>query len=188
MGAKDFNYNGHRNSFAALNEVYFWTTTIHQWQHLLKPEENKIIIINTLQWLVQKKLVKIYGYVIMPNRLHLMWEQLSMNGKELPKNSFEKFTAKSLINKLQATAGGSLKSYSVSAQDRRYNIWQIDPLAILVFNKQMAAQKLDYLHLNPMQSHWLLCTQPAEYRFSSAAFYEQNADEFGLLTHFREVF
>ena len=42
--------------------------------------------------------------------------------------------------------------------------------------------------MNPMQSHWLLCTQPAEYKFSSAMFYEQNLDEFSLLSHFCEVF
>jgi len=43
-------------------------------------------------------------------------------------------------------------------------------------------------HLNPLQPHWLLCNHPAEYRFSSAIFYEQQADEFGILTNFSEVF
>lgn len=52
----------------------------------------------------------------------------------------------------------------------------------------MATQKLDYIYLNPMQTHWLLYRQPAEYRFSSAMFYEQQIDEFGLLTHFGEAF
>jgi hypothetical protein len=68
------------------------------------------------------------------------------------------------------------------------NIWQRDPLAIRIFNKEMAAQKLDYMHLNPMQPHWLLCSNPADYRFSSARFYEQQTDEFRILTHFGEVF
>ena len=39
-----------------------------------------------------------------------------------------------------------------------------------------------------MQPHWLLCAQPAEYRFYSAVFYEQPFDEFGLFNHFGEVF
>lgn len=74
MDAKDFKYKGHRNSYTELNEVYFWTITINKWQHLLKSTENKMIVISSLQWLVQKALVKIYGYVIMPNHIHLMWE------------------------------------------------------------------------------------------------------------------
>ena len=31
MQAKDFKYNGHRNSYTELNEVYFWTITINNW-------------------------------------------------------------------------------------------------------------------------------------------------------------
>ena len=60
-----------------------------------------MIVINSLQWLVQNKLVKIYGYVIMPNHIHLMWEQLNMNGAAFPKNSFEKFTTKTLVNNMK---------------------------------------------------------------------------------------
>jgi len=32
MQAKDFKYKGHRNSYIELNEVYFWTITINNWQ------------------------------------------------------------------------------------------------------------------------------------------------------------
>jgi len=186
--ASDFKYNGHRNSYTELNEVYFWTITINKWQHMLKRDENKMIIMNSLQWLVQSELVKIYGYVVMPNHIHLMWEQLKMNGKEFPKNSFEKFTAKTFINNMKASNEAALSNYEVTAVDRQHNIWQRDPLAIRIINKEMAAQKLDYMHLNPMQPHWLLCSNPVDYRFSSARFYEQNLDEFGILTHFSEVF
>ncbi len=172
MDVKGFQYKGHRNSYTELNEVYFWTITINKWQHLLKSDENKMIVINSLQWLVQNELVKIYGYVIMPNHIHLLWEQLAMNGKEFPKNSFEKFTAKTLVNKMKTVNDGVLKNYAVKATDREYNIWLRDPLAIKIFSREMAAQKLEYMHLNPLQPHWALCFQPADYRFSSAVFYE----------------
>ena len=188
MKESEFLYKGHRNSYTELNEVYFWTITINKWQQLLKPDDNKMIVINSLQWLVESGLVKIYGFVLMPNHIHLMWEQLKMNGKEFPKNSFEKFTAKTLVNKMKQTKDTALQNYSVTATDRQYNIWLRDPLAVLVTSREMASQKLDYMHLNPMQPHWLLCSSPAAYRFSSALFYEQNVDEFGLLTHFRDVF
>ena len=188
MDAIDFKYKGHCNSYTELNEVYFWTITINKWQQLLKSDENKMIVIESLQWLIKKALVKIYGYVIMPNHIHLMWEQLTMNGKEFPKNSLEKFTAKLLVNNMKAVNDTSLNNFAVSATDRKYNIWQRDPLAIRVFSREIAAQKLAYMHLNPLQPHWQLSNNPAEYRFSSAVFYEQQIDEFEILTHFYEVF
>ncbi len=79
----------------------------------------------------------------MPNHIHLIWEQLAMNGKQFPKNSFEKFTAKTLIANMKAGKDVALKNYAVKAPDREQNIWLRDPLAIKIFNKEMAAQKLD---------------------------------------------
>lgn len=32
------NYKGHRYSYTALNEVYFWTITINNWRHLLRDD------------------------------------------------------------------------------------------------------------------------------------------------------
>lgn len=88
-----FKYSGERKSHQSLNEVYFWTSVIKDWKHLLKNDEMKMILIQSLQWLVQHELVHIYGYVIMPNHIHVLWEQLKMNNKESPKESFEKYPA-----------------------------------------------------------------------------------------------
>ena len=79
-----------------------------------------------------------------------------MNGKEFPKNSFEKYTAKSLVNRMRAENAAALKNYIVVATDRQHNIWLRDPLAIKIFNLEMLVQKLDYMHLNPLQPHWIL--------------------------------
>jgi len=145
MKESDFKFKGHRNSYTALNEIYFWTITFNKWQHLLRADDNKMVVMNSLQWLVQNKLVRIYGYVIMPNHIHLLWDQLKMNGKELSKNSFEKYTAKSLVNKMKAANDVALKNYLVAATDRQHNIWLRDPLAIKIFNLEMFVQKLDYM-------------------------------------------
>jgi hypothetical protein len=40
-----------------LNEVYFWTSTIVIWKHLLKPDKYKEVILQSLKNLVQRKLV-----------------------------------------------------------------------------------------------------------------------------------
>ena len=90
--------------------------------------------------------------------------------------------------KMKADNDPALKNYIVSATDRLHNIWLQDPLAIKILHLEMLVQKLDYMRLNPMQPHWLLCNQPAGYKFSSAIFYERQLDEFGILTNFNEVF
>jgi putative transposase len=52
----------------------------------------------------------------------------------------------------------------------------------------MAEEKLDYIHYNPLQSHWNLCEITHNYRFSSAAFYQTGIDEFNLVTNIMNAF
>jgi putative transposase len=83
-----FKYSGERKSHQSFNDVYFWTSVIKDWKHLLKDDEMKMGLIESFQWLVKHELVYIYGYVVMPNHIHVLREQLKMNGKETPKESF----------------------------------------------------------------------------------------------------
>jgi putative transposase len=73
-----------RNSKMEIGEVYYWTSTIYQWKHLLKRDKYKQVIVDSLLNLHQRKKVKVYGFVVMPNHLHLLWEMLEMNGEEMP--------------------------------------------------------------------------------------------------------
>jgi len=148
-----FKYAGERKSHQTFNEIYFWTSVIKDWKHLLKTDDMKMIIIGSFQWLVKHELVHIYGYVIMDNHIHVLWEQLKMNGKETPKESFEKFTGHMFLKRLKGDAE-SLEEYSTEQKDRNYLFWQRDPLAILITDKKMAGEKLDYMHNNPLQPHW----------------------------------
>ena len=64
-----FKYSEERKSHQSFNEVYFWTSIIKAWKHLLRDDKMKMIIIESFQWLVKHKLVYIYGYVIIqPHR------------------------------------------------------------------------------------------------------------------------
>jgi REP element-mobilizing transposase RayT len=91
----------------------------------------KMIIIQSFQWLVQHELVNIYGYVVMDNHIHVLWEQLRMNGKESPKESFEKYTGHMFLKQIRRSEE-SLVDYAAAQKDRNYMFWQRDPLAILI--------------------------------------------------------
>lgn len=137
----NFKYSGKRKSYQSINEVYFWTSVIKDWKHLLKKDEMKMIIIQSFQWLVQHELANIYGYVIMDNHIHVLWEQLKMNGKESPKESFEKYTGHMFLKQLRSSAE-SLVDYATEQKDRNYIFWQRDPLAIIIRDREMAVLKL----------------------------------------------
>jgi REP element-mobilizing transposase RayT len=183
-----FRFEGRRSSFMDLETPYFWTSTINHWHHLLRDDEFKWIIINSLQWLCKQGLIAVYGFVIMPNHLHLLWEQLKMNGKEYPKNSLNKFTAHRFLAKLRSDNAVILEKFRLQDRERNYLFWQRDPLAIIMNSRETTEQKLRYIHNNPLQEHWNLCNNPALYRFSSAAFYETGKDEFGILSHYIDRF
>jgi hypothetical protein len=39
---------------------------------------------------------------------------------------------------------------------------------------------------NPLSYRWNLASYPQEYKYSSALFYEEGIDTFGLLTHYED--
>ena len=74
----------------------FFTATIQEWKHLLKEEKYKLIIIKALKFLVTEKKVTVYGFVIMSNHLHIIWQSKGSNSIQKIQNSFIKHTSKEL--------------------------------------------------------------------------------------------
>ena len=165
---------------------YFYTDTICNFAHLLVNDNLKMIIIESLQYLVKKELVEIYAYVIMPNHIHIIWNMLKQNGKESPATSFTKFTAHQFRNYLLKNNQILLKNYHSEKMDRNYQFWKRDPLAIPLSTENILIQKIDYIHYNPTVEKWKLCLYPEEYRWSSAVFYKTGYDEFGILKDYRD--
>jgi REP element-mobilizing transposase RayT len=178
-----------RKSFMLLENPYFFTASILKWQKLLKQDKYKQIIIDSLQFLVKKGKIRVYGFVIMPNHIHLIWELKENNGREKPSQSFLKFTAHEFRKDLLKNHPQVIPYFEINNQsDRELQFWQTDSLAICLNSREICEQKLDYIHLNPLQEHWNLAQYPEDYIWSSAKFYETGADDFGFLTHYMDRF
>jgi putative transposase len=166
-------------------QSYFYTDTIYEHKHLLSNDNMKMVVINSLKYLVDNNKIKIYAFVIMPNHIHLIWELLEMNGAESPAGSFAKFTAHQFKKIMQQNNCEELEKYEVSKVDRKYQFWKRDPLAIPLTFETSFLQRLDYIHNNPVKEKWKLADFPENYKWSSASFYETGIDEFGILTDYR---
>jgi len=164
---------------------YFLTATIYNWQHLLT-DENKSIILQEWKHQIEKRNIKLYAFVIMPNHYHVI---ISFHPPKKPWETLRdihKFISKRIINKLSKKSVRVLKGFEVNMGDRKYQIWQRNSLHIELFNTTICEQKLAYIHNNPLQEHWQLVEKPEDYTYSSASFYLGIKGGFDFITHYMD--
>ena len=106
----------------------------------------------------------------------------------MPYISFMKFTGHKFLEELRKSNDLFLNNFSIPGDDRKPQFWQKNGLSKIMNNKDVLEQKLNYMHLNPLQAHWNLAPDPNEYYFSSCSFYEQEDRRFDWLTDYRDVF
>lgn len=171
-----------------IGEVYFYTASIMNWKNLFKLDKYKQIVLDSLSYLSKHKKIIVYGFVIMPNHIHLIWEMLEKNGKEMPQVSFMKHTGHEFLKDLSANYPHILPFFESTQEDRKYNFWQRNSLPVLLYSKKVLEQKLDYIHYNPVKGKYNLASDYVEYFYSSAKFYEDEVKNFDFLVDYRERF
>ena len=177
-----------RKSFIEIGKIYFWTATINKWQHLLLTDEFKDIIIHSLNYLSTQNKITVFGFVIMPNHIHLIWRTNALNGKETAQASFLKYTAHQFKKNILKKDPDKLANYTVNAQNKKYEFWQRDSLAIELYSPNVAFQKLTYIHNNPVTEQWQLAKEPSDYIYSSAKFYENGIKDYSFLKNLSNEF
>ena len=83
---------------------------------------------------------------------------------------------------------GKPKMYEVNAANRKHELWQRDSLSVQIYSREVATQKLQYIHFNPISGKWKLSKDDLDYHYSSARFYETGIDEFGFLIKLFQLF
>ena len=163
----------------------FITITNLNWQPVLQNDYHKQIIIESVERRVALEQVTVYGFVIMPNHLHFIWQLHDGIIRSEFQRDFLKFTSRSILNFMRMHDDLLLKALEVKAADRNFQVWERNSLSIDLFTDKVFLQKLDYVHNNPVQPKWNLAILPEEYEWSSAAFYETGINRFPFLTHYR---
>jgi hypothetical protein len=93
-----------------------------------------------------------------------------------------KYTAQQLKRSLIENNMEALASFKVNKYDREYQFWKRDSLGFELISPAVFEQKLNYIHYNPVKAG--LCINPEDYYYSSARFYNDGIDNFGMLTHY----
>ena len=162
----------------------FFTATILGWKHLLKPDKYKDIIVESLQFLVNNNRIILYGFVIMPNHIHLIWQMRENIKQEEVQRDFLKFTSQKIKFDLIANHPLVLEKFRVDKKDRKYQIWKHRPLSVPLWSREVFEQKLEYIHQNPVHEKWKLVEFAEQYKYSSASYYIANSSEWNFITHY----
>ena len=162
------------------HEATFFTATILEWKFLLANDNYKDIIIESLRYLVEKEKVQVYAFVIMNNHMHLLWNIIRPAKREDVQRDFLKFTARTIINDLDNNNPELLKEHYVGVKDRKYQVWERNPLSIEIWTEEILRQKLQYIHNNPVRAG--LCIYEEEYKYSTARIYQGQPDTWGFIT------
>ena len=164
--------------------LYFRINAKHQWKLLLWTEEYKNVILRSLEYLTNTGKISVYACVIMPNHIHMIWKTLALNGKETAQGSFLKYTAHE-FRKL-VLRDGKLPEYRVQMTNKKHEFWKRDSLAVHLYTRKVARQKLRYLHRNPIAKRWKLASSESAYQYSSAGFYEKGELRYAFLKNLWE--
>lgn len=157
----------------------FVTLTVVDWVDVFIRKSYKDIIIESLRYCQQHKGLRIYAYVIMSSHLHLVVEasQPEYSLSDILRD-FKKFTASTILKAIRNGGYESRREWLLHRfafrghqqhDGRNYQLWQSDNHPIELYSMQVIAQKISYIHRNPVVEGWV--EMPEHYLYSSASNY-----------------
>lgn len=163
------------------NGLNFLTLTVVDWVDVFTRKSYKDIIIDSLRYCQNEKGLAVYAYVIMSNHLHLIAEARGSIPLSDILRDFKKFTSKAILSEIEQGGYESRKEWMLyrfafrgrMVKDRRQTqFWQRGNHPILLYSMPVIAQKIAYIHNNPVVAGWVEC--PEYYLYSSASNYTTN--------------
>jgi len=174
---------GIRNKISPGN-VYFLTLTIVEWVDIFTRPVYKHLIVDSLNYCIANKGLKVYCWCLMSNHLHMIAgakDEASLSG--IPRD-FKKFTIKAIIDIIknipESRKDWMLNMFWYAGKNnkkiRNYKVWQDGNDSKEIHMTEFLVEKMDYIHNNPVKAEIVFNAE--DYLYSSAKDY---AGEKGLV-------
>jgi len=155
--------------------LYFITTAAIRHAHVFHRDVIKRILVDSLNTGRILKQYELYAFVIMPNHIHLIIKCLHGYKPSDVVREYKKATANLILRHFEAEGNEEaleqLSHVVARSNQQQAAVWNPEYQAKNVFSAPFLKQKLEYIHNNPLQSHWQLAKRPELYPWSSARFY-----------------
>ena len=148
--------------------TYFITGTVVAWLPVFTTAARCDILIDALKYCRSHKGLKIYAWVILDNHFHAV---LAAPDLVRVLADFKRHTAQRILQQLEAEGCEWLLNQfeyfrAKHKSESRHQVWQEGSFPKEIDTDEMLAQKIDYIHNNPVKRG--LIAGPEHWRYSSA--------------------
>ncbi|MCB9224983.1 MAG: transposase [Crocinitomicaceae bacterium] len=165
--------------------AYFVSFAVVDWLDVFTRTEYKDILLDSLEFCQKNKGMEIYAWCIMTNHVHLAFKSIGEEKPEQILGDFKRFTSNAIVKAIKENPKESRREQLLEAFEKaaekssnvnKMQFWRHDNRPIEIWSNKVIAQKIKYIHTNPVEAG--LVFRPEDYRYSSAIDY---AGEEGLL-------
>ena len=153
---------------------------------LFRDDHHKQILLNSLAFMALNKRIWLYGFVILEDEVHLLWEKQPDWKARNVRQMLLKFTAQQIKHRLRDNRSKELDQYKCHRHDRQFQFWEPASFTVDVPDRSTAAEKLTQMHEAPFTCG--ICPPGSTYPYSSAAFYHSGEDPHRIMTHYHQYF
>lgn len=167
--------------------IYFVTSTVVDWIDIFTRNIYRDILINSFRFCQLNQGLQIHAWILMPSHFHLICSFINNKDPGLVIKNIKSFTAIRLIDAIINNQQESRKEWvldlfekngEANKSNHRFQFWQHENHPVLLSNKKMYDQRLNYLHENPVRSGFV--REPQEWLYGSGVDY-YSPNEKGLL-------
>lgn len=166
-------------------QAHFITYSVVDWIDVFVRPIYKEVVIDSLKYCQKNKGLKIHGWCLMTNHIHLIIsadEGASLSGIL---RDMKRHTAKTILHDLHNNRKESRRKWMLwmfrqagkfNRNNENFQFWQHNNRPMEVRTQKFFTQKMNYIHYNPVKEGF--CYRPQDYPFSSAKWY---CDKKGLI-------
>lgn len=158
--------------------IYFITFAVVEWVDVFTRPDYTTILIDSLQYCIEKKGLILHAWCIMPSHVHMIASATEGFMLSDILRDLKKFSSKKIIEAILDHPKESRRYWMLwlfkQAGERNpnnvhYQFWQQDNHPVGLNTNEMLDQRLNYLHNNPVTAGFV--HEPQHYAYSSAADY-----------------
>lgn len=155
------------------DRAYFLTFTIVEWIDIFTSYEYFDILIDALRFYQKEVSLRLFGYIIMTNHMHLIAQCKDMIRFT---KGFKSYTTKEikiiLKNDNRKYLYNLIKNTEINRKYNKFQIWNSKNWPELVESEDFFDQKLNYIHENPVVKGYV--AKEEDWLYSSARNYLLN--------------